>query len=170
MRRPAGYKEAAMRLPRATRVRLEMQLDALPVILAGMPAARLDRRPASGEWSARENLAHLARHADMFLARLERLAREDTPDLGTYRAERDTEWPSWAALPLDEVLRRLAHARGRLMAWLEALPDDRFGRTAIHPTFGEMPIERWLEFFLLHEAHHLYVAMIRLGEAAALGD
>jgi hypothetical protein len=28
-----------------------------------------------------------------------------------------------------------------------------------------MAIPEWLEFFLLHEAHHLYVVMIRLGEA-----
>jgi hypothetical protein len=28
-----------------------------------------------------------------------------------------------------------------------------------------MSLARWVEFFLLHEAHHLYVAMTRLGQA-----
>jgi hypothetical protein len=28
-----------------------------------------------------------------------------------------------------------------------------------------MDISLWVEFFLLHEAHHLYMVMIRLGEA-----
>ena len=39
-----------------------MQLDCLPIILAGAEAGAIDRRPASGKWSARENLAHLARY------------------------------------------------------------------------------------------------------------
>jgi hypothetical protein len=30
-------------------------------------------------------------------------------------------------------------------------------------------VPRWIEFFLVHEAHHLYVVMTRLGEARALG-
>jgi hypothetical protein len=28
-----------------------------------------------------------------------------------------------------------------------------------------MTIPQWLEFFLLHEAHHLYTAMLRIAEA-----
>jgi hypothetical protein len=27
-----------------------------------------------------------------------------------------------------------------------------------------MSLSRWMEFFLLHEAHHLYVVMLRLGQ------
>jgi hypothetical protein len=35
----------------------------------------------------------------------------------------------------------------------------------IHPLFGEMSLALWVEFFLLHEAHHLYIVMTRLGQA-----
>ena len=31
--------------------------------------------------------------------------------------------------------------------------------------FGAMSVPAWLDFFLLHEAHHLYVAMGGLAEA-----
>jgi hypothetical protein len=30
-----------------------------------------------------------------------------------------------------------------------------------------MDVARWLEFFLVHEAHHLYVAMLRVADARA---
>ncbi len=154
-----------MKIPESTRFRLETQLEALPVILdpANMELAEI--QPHGGGWSAKENFAHLARHAEVFVARLERILREDRPHLGTYSAELDPEWPSWVVLPLDEVLRRLRTSRGRLLAWVKGLSEDQAGRVGIHPLLGEMVICRWLEFFLLHEAHHLYNAMRRLGEA-----
>ena len=147
------------------RARLETQLDALNVVLAGATPALLDARPASGEWSARENLAHLARHATVFLERLPRLLHEDTPRLGRYRAEDDPEWRDWAGLSLDEVLRRLTDARHRLIAWVRSLSRDEITRAAVHPSFGVMTIPQWLEFVLLHEAHHLYTVMLRVADA-----
>lgn len=145
--------------------RLEGQLESLDVVLAGATPEAVDRRPASGDWSARENLAHLARTSVVFLERLDRILTEDTPRLGRYRAEDDSEWPQWSGLPLDEVLRRLKDARRRLIAWVSAVSPDQMRRTGLHPSFGAMTIPQWLEFFLLHEAHHLYTAMLRIAEA-----
>lgn len=145
--------------------RLETQLDALDVVLAGTTPAVVNSRSASGEWSARENLAHLARHSTVFLERLDRILREDAPRLGRYRAEEDPDWPDWSALPLDDVLRRLKDARRRLITWVSGLSPDQLTRKGLHPSFGAMTIAEWLEFFLLHEAHHLYTAMLRIAEA-----
>ena len=154
-----------MAISASTRTRLETQLDALAVILAGANAGFAEIRPDDGGWSAKENVAHLARHAHVFLERLERLLHEERPNLGTYRAEQDSEWPSWRSLPLDEALRRLRGARARLIARVGTLSDEQARRVGIHPALGEMDVGRWLEFFLLHEAHHLYFMMRRLGEA-----
>lgn len=145
--------------------RLETQLESLDVVLAGATPAVVDARPPSGDWSARENLAHLARHSTVFLERLDRILNEDTPRLGGYRAEDDPEWPQWSGLPLEEVLRRLKDARRRLIAWVNAVAPDQMSRPGLHPSFGAMTIPQWLEFFLLHEAHHLYTAMLRIAEA-----
>jgi DinB superfamily len=147
------------------RVRLEAQLEALDVVLAGATAALIEARPSSGDWSARENLAHLARHGTVFLDRLDRILREDTPTLGRYRAEEDLEWPRWSDLPLDEVLGRLKDMHRRLLTWLRPLSHGELNRRGLHPAFGALTIPEWLEFFLLHEAHHLYTAMICIAEA-----
>jgi len=154
-----------VKIPESTQLRLETQLQALPVVLDPANVELAEIRPQDGGWSAKENFAHLARHGEVFLQRLERIVREDRPQLGTYSAERDPEWPSWTRLPLDEVLRRLAATRTRLLAWVKGLSDDQASRVGIHPLMGEMIIGRWLEFFLFHEGHHLYNAMRRLGEA-----
>ena len=145
--------------------RLEGQLDALATILDGAAPAALEARPAAGEWSARENLAHLARHHAVFLERLESMQREDRPRLGRYRAEDDPEWPAWIGLPVDEIVARLRATRGRVIERLRGLSAADARRTGRHPVLGEVDVTRFVEFMLLHEAHHLYGVMIALGLA-----
>ncbi len=82
--------------------------------------------------------------------------------MARYRAEDDPEWPQWAALPTGEVLRRLETLRRELIELVQSLSPDQLARLGVHPTMGRMSIPLWIEFFLLHEAHHLYVAMQRL--------
>jgi hypothetical protein len=36
------------------------------------------------------------------------------------------------------------------------LSPDKLDRTGIHPKYGKLNIIDWTEFFLLHEAHHLF--------------
>ena len=155
-----------MAIPASLLARLETQLEALDLILARATPAVLDARPRPGEWSARENLAHLARHHAVFLDRLRRLVTEDRPALGRYRAEDDPEWASWQTLPPDELLTRLRALRAELVASVRSLSPGDSARTGVHPTFGEMDVAGWLGFFLLHEAHHLYTALVRVGEAS----
>jgi hypothetical protein len=152
-------------LPASLLARLETQLDALDLILRLGTGDALDARPQPEEWSARENLAHLARHHAVFLERLRRLLAEDQPSLGRYRAEEDPEWPAWAALPPTEILSRLRSLRAELCRVARALSPADSARTGLHPTFGEMDVAGWLDFFLLHEAHHLYTALVRVGGA-----
>jgi len=149
----------------STQMRLETQLDALDTILAGATPAALAARPPSGAWSAHEHLAHLARHHAVFLDRLRQVAAQDAPRFARYRAEEDPQWPEWSALPLSEVLSRLRGTRAEIVRWTAALSDAEAARVGVHPLFGEQSIGEMLEFFLVHEGHHLYVAMSRLGAA-----
>jgi hypothetical protein len=49
--------------------------------------------------------------------------------------------------------------RAKLMARMWSLTEDDFDRTGVHSKFGAMSLALWLEFFLVHEAHHLYVVL-----------
>ena len=141
--------------------RLRHQLDAVPALLAGVAEDGLRARSPSGKWSARENLAHIARYHDVFSARVRRILEEHEPIVEPYRAENDSSWPSWASLDIDGVRERLRGRRAALVAQLEALAPDDFERVGVHGTFGRLTLATWVEFFLVHEAHHLYVAMRR---------
>ena len=158
-----------MTLSRSASIRLETQLDALSLVLDRASPDAITRRPASGKWSAHENLAHLGRHHEVFIERVQRILAEDRPRLARYRAEEDPEWPKWAALPTDEVLRRLQALRGDLIEIVKYLSPEQLNRIGVHPAFGEMTIPEWIEFFLLHEAHHLYVIMTRI-RGTSVGD
>jgi len=145
----------------ATAARLATQLECLPALLAGRSAEALRQRTRSGKWSVHENLAHLARHHAVVLERVRRILSEDRPALDRYAAETDAEWPAWAALGTDEVLDRLSGLRRELAAVASGLSDEELARVGVHPAMGEMPLALWIEFFLLHEAHHLYVVLKR---------
>ena len=152
-------------LNQSTLLRLETQLEVIPLLLSGATSEAIMARPVSNQWSAHENLAHLARHHEVFLERLHRILRESAPQLGQYRAEEDSVWPNWSSLSTEEVLIRLKTLRGEITSLAKRLSQAETRRVGIHPLFGEMSLALWLEFFLLHEAHHLYVAMMRLGQA-----
>jgi uncharacterized damage-inducible protein DinB len=140
--------------------RCETQLqDFLAEALRGVPVDSLSTRTVPGKWSAHENLAHLARYHQIFLERIDRILAEDAPLCGRYRAEDDPEWPSWSSLPTQQLLVRLSSMRTKLMARLRSLTEADFQRTGVHPKFGAMNLSLWLEFFLVHEAHHLYVVL-----------
>ena len=145
--------------------RLESQVEVVPVLLAGAAPDAVAERPVSGQWSARENLAHLARYHAVFLERFHRMLEEDRPTFGRYRAEEDPAWAEWSGLCLDEILAYLKTLRAEIVGLARGLSDEQTNRAGVHPLFGEMALSRWIEFFLLHEAHHLYVVMLRLGQA-----
>ena len=152
-------------LPETTAVRLRTQLDALPLLVAGTGEAALEWRPAPEKWSPREHLAHVARHQQVTLERLRRILAEPEPRFPRYRAEEDPEWPRWSALPLAAVRDQLTAGRAALVAAVAAIPPADLSRRGVHPELGALSILLWLEFYLLHEAHHL-LAVLKLARMA----
>jgi len=140
--------------------RCETQLqDFLAVALSSVSVDTLSAKVVAGKWSAHEQLAHLGRYHQIFLQRIDSILTEQAPEFPRYRAEDDPEWPAWASLPAPQLLVRLSSMRAKLMSRLRALSEEGFQRTGVHPKFGEMSLALWLEFFLVHEAHHLYVVL-----------
>ncbi len=150
-----------MGLSESTSARLATPLDSLSGLFGSVSPDALRRRPPSGKWSAQENLAHVARHHEIFLERIRRILTEDNPRLGSYRPEDDPELGRWMVLPTDEVLRRVKGLRRELIDKIQGLSPDDLNRTGVHTVLGTLAIPTWIEFFLLHEAHHLYVALMR---------
>lgn len=140
--------------------RLHGQLLALPVLLEGIPREALDRR-AGDKWSVTENVAHLARHHEITLDRIQRILSEQEPSLPAYRADQDPSWPAWQARSFEDIAQRLHALRTTLIAAVEVLTAEQLSRTGRHSRFGPLSLHAWLEFFLVHEGHHLYVIVKR---------
>lgn len=141
--------------------RLSTQLDSLSAILKGVSLEALQRRPPSGKWSAHENLAHIGRYQEVFLDRLHRILKEENPVFERYRVEEDPQAERWMKLSTGEVLTHLRKLRCELVGQMEKLGAAQFSRTAVHPVLGPLSLHLWLEFFLLHQAHHLYLVFKR---------
>jgi uncharacterized damage-inducible protein DinB len=150
-----------MNTSNATRLqRCESQLRGfLDQAFHGVPVEVILQPPASGKWSANEHLAHLARYHQIFLERIDRILKEKRPAFSRYRAEEDPEWAHWKSHGYKEVAGALAAGRERLIARLKALSDADYERIGVHSKLGEMSLALWLEFFLVHEAHHLYAVL-----------
>jgi hypothetical protein len=149
----------------AVQVRLAYQLEFLDFVLGGAPDSWIRQRPPSGKWSAFDNLAHLGRVHEVMIERLGRILREERPALDRYRAETDPGWPRWAALPTADAMAGLRSGREALRVKVAGLNDADWVRTGVHPAFGLLDVHGWLEFFLIHEAHHLYQMLLRVAEA-----
>jgi hypothetical protein len=151
-----------MSLSPTLRDRLRTQLEVLGTVLGAASPATIAKHPPTGKWSAHEHLAHLARHHEVMLQRLRLVLNEDRPHLPRYRAEADPEWETWRSLPLDEILSLLRTQRAEIVRMVDALDEEDLARVGVHAALGPLNVPDWLEFFLLHEAHHLYEAMLRV--------
>ncbi|MEP7141716.1 MAG: DinB family protein [Ferruginibacter sp.] len=54
------------------------------------------------------------------------------------------------------LIKQLDNDRKRIYDPVTHLTDTRINRIGIHKKYGPLNIIQWTEFFLLHEAHHIF--------------
>ncbi|HEX3435692.1 MAG TPA: DinB family protein [Pseudacidobacterium sp.] len=133
---------------------LARQRELLERALHSVPEVNFENR-IPGKWSAREHLAHLARHQGIFLDRIRRILQEEKPILPSYVAEEDAHWQEWHQLRVREIEARWLEQRSAFIALLQNLSSEQFLRIGTHSTMGELTLHEWIDFFLVHEGHHL---------------
>jgi uncharacterized damage-inducible protein DinB len=112
------------------------------------------RRPAEGEWSAKEQLVHLAA--------FERLWREwsvqvrDQPgcEVGP-PPPNPPAYPEAESRSVADLLQELASARGDTLAAIEGLTEDELKRRGKHVLFGEMSVLQMLRSLYRHDRMHM---------------
>jgi uncharacterized damage-inducible protein DinB len=135
--------------------RLHDQPEALERILSKVPADSLEKQIRTGKWSIKENIAHLVRYQKESIDRVNRILTEKEPSLKRYIAEEDEAFPLTVSLPPDTLRMQMKEERKQFHAILQSLTDDQLSRTGRHPVLGVLTLSEWIEFFLLHEAHHM---------------
>jgi len=136
--------------------RLKTQHFTIEQLVSGISNNKLTTPPAPGKWSALDNIAHLTRYQKIFTGRIHRILNEDTPVFDRYNGDLDPEFTPFRLMTLAELLSIINADRLALLNQLSALNEIELSRIGVHPKYGRLTILKWAEFFVLHEAHHLF--------------
>jgi len=136
--------------------RLKEQHKTIAALIINLNNRQISRQGAKGKWSIHENIAHLAKYQPVFLDRIHKILTVDQPAFMAYRAEDDDEFEIYCAFTPYELLKKISRDRETIYQLITHLPPDKLERTGIHSKYGKLTVLEWTEFFLLHEAHHLY--------------
>ncbi len=136
--------------------RLKTQHFAIENILNALDNERMLMRPQPTKWNIHDNVAHLARYQTVFLARLGTILLNDHCHIDRYVAEDDTEFEPYRKLTIALLLQQIKTEREKIVGLVTTLSEQQLLQSGIHTKFGVLNIIQWTEFFLLHEAHHIY--------------
>jgi hypothetical protein len=136
--------------------KLKVQHLALPHLITGVTANHLLWPPLAGKWSIHDNIAHLARYQQLFTDRIDQILFSDIPVFEPYKADVDPGFAAWRRREHGVLIDVIFADRIKIVDRLTALSTADLERKGRHSNYGEMDIPGWTEFFLLHEAHHLF--------------
>jgi uncharacterized damage-inducible protein DinB len=125
-------------------------------LIEGLSDEQIRRQVITGKWSVFENIVHLATYQHAFIQRVRQILHEENPQFGRYTAESDPLFHDNCSKSTREIMQDLITIRRELISRILSLNEENVQRTGGHPVFGNMTISQWLNFFLLHEAHHLF--------------
>ncbi|HAL81982.1 MAG TPA: DinB family protein [Mucilaginibacter sp.] len=136
--------------------RLKNQHKTIASIIIKLNNRQLNQHVNRGKWSIHENIAHLAKYQPVFIDRIRKILAIDEPGFGAYKAEDDDEFEIYCAFTTYELLKKISSDREVIYNLVSHLPADKAELTGTHPKYGRLTVLEWTEFFLLHEAHHLF--------------
>jgi uncharacterized damage-inducible protein DinB len=150
-----------MQLSQATLSRLKHQHLSLNGLLEGLGPEQVMAPGPENKWSIHQQLAHLASYQPVFKSRLQIILETFNASFDRYSADADPEFILAQSFGLSELQERLNRDRADLYLYLTGMNSSELVRKGRHPVYGNLNVSQWTEFFLLHEAHHLF-AIFRL--------
>ncbi|NEU09024.1 DinB family protein [Flavihumibacter sp. R14] len=145
-----------MELPEATKIRLQSQHLVLDELIGRLSEEQCDKEVIAGKWSIRQQLAHLVRYQEIFFERIQTIMDNFNAVFEPYVAEEDPEFEKAVLLPVPELLNKLRLFRKSIAQFYLRLDSGELSRKGRHTRLGKFSIALWGEFFLLHEAHHIF--------------
>jgi hypothetical protein len=145
-----------MQMPSSIATRLQYQHKSLIELIDGLTDEQVRRQVIPGKWSIYENIVHLQTYQHVFIDRVKKILEKDNPTFPRYTAEADPMFHENCGRSSREIMQDMLTTRKEMTAGIFSLQDADIEKTAVHPAFGQMHLVQWLNFFLLHEAHHLF--------------
>ena len=145
-----------MQMSSSISTRLHYQHKSLLDIIDGLTDEQVRRQVVMGKWSIFENIVHLQTYQHIFIKRVKQILEENNPQFPRYSAESDPSFLDSCTLSTREIIQDLIGTRKDIHLEMAQFKEEYFSKTGQHPAFGQMNLSQWLNFFLLHEAHHLF--------------
>lgn len=155
-------KRHGMQLNSNISTRLHYQHKSLMDLVDGLSDEQIRRQVVPGKWSIFENVVHLQTYQHTFIDRVKQILEGHNPTFGRYTAEADPLFHDNCTKTSREIFQDYIVTRKEMAVGILALPVTDHTKTAVHPVFGQMTLLQWLNFYLLHEAHHLFT-IFKLG-------
>jgi uncharacterized damage-inducible protein DinB len=145
-----------MQIQSSVSTRLHYQHKVLLDIIDGLSDEQLRRNVIPGKWSIFENIVHLQTYQHTFVKRVRQILDENNPSFPRYTAETDPLFPDNCSKSTREIMQDLLTIRKEMVAGILSFPSNDLAKNGTHPVYGKMNLLQWVNFFLLHEAHHLF--------------
>lgn len=145
-----------MQMPTSISTRLQYQHKSLLDLLNGLSDEQIRRQQYPGKWSIFEIIVHLQTYQHTFISRIKKILEDENPFFNAYTAEADPAFHDNCAKSSREIMQDLLVTRKELSNGILSFKETDLVKEGTHPAYGKMNLVSWLNFFLLHEAHHLF--------------
>jgi uncharacterized damage-inducible protein DinB len=143
-------------MPSSISTRLQYQHKSLIELIDGLSDEQIRRSVVPGKWSIFENIVHLEVYQHTFIHRVRLMLEGGSPVFDRYTADTDPLFYDHCARSSREVMQDLLGTRKEIASGMLSFTEHDLAKTGGHPVYGQMNMTQWLNFFLLHEAHHLF--------------
>lgn len=111
---------------------------------------------AEGEWTIKQQLAHLALAEEVYRHCAVDVRDQDRPDLAHYWETGNMQAVDTAnARPLSELIAQIESEREQTLAVIAATPDAALERQGVNTPFGDLSIGQLLRSIYRHDRMHL---------------
>lgn len=145
-----------MELPEATTIRLKTQFPIIEELVSKLTNDQCDQEVFDGKWTVRQQLAHLVRYQEVFFENIKIIMSTFNAVITPYQASEDDAFVNTSQLPVRDLLTRLNGHRQVINEFYFNLNSGELSRKGKHTELGNFSIALWAEYFLLHEAHHIF--------------
>lgn len=146
-----------MSLSSSVSTRLHYQHKVLVDIIDGLGEDMIRKPSAPGKWSIFETIVHLQTYQHIFIRKTKEILTGQTPAFSVDTPDTDPLFLENCKKSMREIMQDMLAIRKQMTAEMHGFPDTDLAKKGTHPVYGTLTLAEWINFFLLHEAHHLFV-------------
>jgi len=138
---------------------------ALRAAVAGLSESQMNTPYRDGGWTVRQVVHHVPESHMNAFTRFKLALTEDNPTIKPYEEDRWVRLGDVPRAPIETLLTLLDALHERWVILLEVMTAADFARPLTHPVNGGMTLDRMLQLYAWHGAHHVaHITTLRTRE------